>query len=297
MDSVQPISNLNPSIDLNTLPAMFLSKLPARVQSDFVDPYSSKAVREMLAKNGVEIPPNGWLYPHFRIRVPKNVHKVVGEATRIFHEILFNQLSLQRNVFMYLDSIGTPLDKKLLHYYVSEETVMKSLFCYLGGWNIPNFENWKKCFTYELLLNFLASEFKTKPFKMKEIICKEYAELKSYGKVPLGEFGDVFCLTMRDPKSNKPPKARHRMGKLDRLAKKLKGKDGTKFLEETKALSKDARKRLRKKGVKIPGKYDKVRDMTDEEFDQWCIDNHISKQNKYRIKKTHRCLMEAKTVS
>jgi hypothetical protein len=298
MNSVQPRPNINPSIDLNTLPAMVQSTLPEMLQSEFVDPYSSKAVRAMLAKNGIEIPPNGWPYPHFRIRVPKNVHKVIGEAIRIFHEILINQDSLLRNVFKYLDSIGTPLDKKLYLYYASEDTVMKSLFCYLGAWNIPNFENLKKkFFTYEVLLNFLASKFKTNAFNMKLIVYKEYADLKVSRKVPLGKFGDVFCHTMRDPKSNKPPKARNRKGKLDRLAKKLKGKDGTKVLEETKDLSKDSRKRLRKKGVKIPGKYDKVRDMTDEEFDQWCIDNRISKQNKYRIKKTYRSLMEVKTVS
>ncbi len=289
MDCVQSRPNLNPPINFNAQSAM--------VYNDFVDPYSSKAVREMLAKNGFEIPPIGWPYAHFHIRVPKNVHNVVGETTRIFHEILFNRLSLLRNVFMKLHSEGIYFDYRLFSYYASDETVMKSLSCYLGKWNIPDFETWKKSFTYKAILGSLAKEFKTDAEKMTKIIYKEYIDMRDYGKVPLGRFGDDFHHTMRDPKFNKPPKSRHRKGKLDRLAKKLKGKDDAKILEETKALSKDARKRLRKKGVKIPGKYDKIRNMTDEEFDQWCIDNHISKQNKYRIKRTYRSLLEAKNIA
>jgi len=198
---------------------------------------------------------------------------------------------------MKLHSEGIYFDYRLFSYYASDETVMKSLSCYLGKWNIPDFETWKKSFTYKAILGSLAKEFKTDAEKMTKIIYKEYADMRDYGKVPLGRFGDDFHSTMRDPKFNKPPKSRHRKGKLDRLAKKLKGKDDAKILEETKALSKDARKRLRKKGVKIPGKYDKIRNMTDEEFDQWCIDNHISKQNKYRIKKTYRSLLEAKNIA
>ena len=106
----------------------------------------------------------------------------------------------------------------------------------------------------------------------------------------LGMFSALPCVTLNLINHQKPGTG---WASLIGWQKKLKGKDGTKFLEETKALSKDARKRLRKKGVKIPGKYDKIRNMTDEEFDQWCIDNHISKQNKYRIKKTYRSLLEA----
>lgn len=193
--------------------------------------------------------------------------------------------------------MGTYLDEGLYNYYASDDTVMKSLSCYLGAWNIPNFEQWKTSFTYKGILGSLAEEFKTDAWKVMQIIYKDYTDLKDKGKAPLGKFGDDFCFFMRDPKSNKPPKSRQRKGKLDRLAKKLKGKDDAEILEETKFLSKDTRKRLRKKGVKIPGKYDKVRDMTDEEFDLWCIDNRISKQNKYRIRKTYRSLMEVKTIS